>query len=596
MKASQAKRLVAWILTVCMLLSNITLFAFADEGQQTALDFDRIYIATDSDDVSVFDSNDLTVRYAYLLEKEYAEVFGKKLLVTFGSSACAESGDVVLVLDSTLTIPDEGYSVSVEQTKVTVSASTAAGLFYGCREIIKQLKINGYVTAVEESPSVGERTLLLDVGLGAFSADAIMTLIREMSWVNMNTLILYFSEESGVGSDSRLFSCFNGCDGSLFIQTADAEGSAALTHSEIHEIVRFAALYNIEIVPSTAATSCVSYTDPAQVYEKYDPTATGNGLPLLLENPDLKTEAEILEDKLPLLRAYGVKCWKHDVNESVSYDAYTAAMDKLGACPALVLPDVSALEVLVAEYNTYKANELIYTASSFENYENSIQDAKHCIGPGYFMFTQTQIDGMVSMIEAAKSNLVKLSTDMITMIMVNELKGYIDSYNEERKNIYTLDSWHLYSNAIYAGKVLLEGRNYTDTDIMLAVYIVRESINGLTQESQVAAYRIDGLTSAKFRTARVRVGGKASMTVVTPRDLNLSSVVVVDENGDIVARGTEQSYDCRQPNVRKFSVTIPADEVGTHTYTVYGVVNDTRVRTGFLYTNDPITCKLTVVS
>jgi hypothetical protein len=153
----------------------------------------------------------------------------------------------------------------------------------------------------------------------------------------------------------------------------------------------------------------------------------------------------------------------------------------------------------------------------------------------------------------------------------------------------------LYSNAIYAGKVLLEDRNYTATDIMLATYIAREAYNGLMLESQVAAYRIDGLTSAKFRTAKIRVGGQARMVVTAPRDLNLSGVVVVDENGDIVARGAAMPYDRRQPAVLQFSVTIPADEVGTHIYTVYGVVNDTRVRNGFLYTNDPITCKLTVI-
>lgn len=120
----------------------------------------------------------------------------------------------------------------------------------------------------------------------------------------------------------------------------------------------------------------------------------------------------------------------------------------------------------------------------------------------------------------------------------------------------------------------------------------------LVLESTVAHLRVEGLTSATVQNKVVYQGGQIKITVVTPRSQNVFSVVVLDENGMQIGQGTEQAYNRRKPTLRNFTITINANELGTQSFTLYGVTAYTDPVTGeesFLYTNDPITCTVTVV-
>ncbi len=847
MNTRTARRVISALLIVCTLMSTLSMPIFA-ETTWSVTDTTRVYIATDSSDVNVFDSHDAALRYANLFSKEYEIEFGSTVPVAFGAEADAQNGDVILKLDSSLNIPDEGFVIKVSSSKAIVSASSVAGLFYGSREVLKQLLEDGTVTAVEESPSVAERTVSLDNGRKYFSVDFIKNLIREMSWVNMNTLVLHFSEEMGLGIESKTYPWLHGRDGSLCTGGSVATDNTVLTYDDVREIVEYATLYNVEIIPSLdspghmnyivkkvnekAASAAFSFTyngktytlpkgqqignyfhyngqthivegtsnkaysrgidisnevavaftksllteyatlfaelgctqfdiggdellgwgtavvstsvasrwkqldhwktyaqnrakaegksnwskavaydaflyymndlydlltdeslgytrvrmwnddairtkdtgwqgvvqlnnkieiwywdyasnnvwtyinngykvinllsdynyyalttgylsDPRtggflqayadQIYNEWNPyvfspnstelgnsvnadpgntSVLGGAFAIWCDKPTLKTESQLMNEVLPLIRANGTKSWNYEANQSLSYKNFTTKMSKIGSCPAVTIPNTDELEALIAEYDVLVASRDSYTAESFESYESIVNDARHCLGLNSFMYSQTQIDSMVTLIKADKANLTKLGTN------ITQLKMLINAYDESQKDLYTIESWIQYSNAVQAGKNLLADKNYTNQDASVLAYMIMYSQGQLVLESTVAHLRVEGLTSATVQNKVVYQGGQIKITVVTPRSQNVFSVVVLDENGMQIGQGTEQAYNRRKPTLRNFTITINANELGTQSFTLYGVTSYTDPVTGeesFLYTNDPITCTVTVV-
>jgi N-acetyl-beta-hexosaminidase len=103
------------------------------------------------------------------------------LSIVYGSEDVAKKGDIVLLLDSSLGIAEQGFSITLSNGIVTVSASDRDGLFYGCRDLIQQLLADGSVSAVSDAPDVLERAVSLDNGRKYFSVTEIKELIREMS-------------------------------------------------------------------------------------------------------------------------------------------------------------------------------------------------------------------------------------------------------------------------------------------------------------------------------------------------------------------------------------------------------------------------------
>ena len=847
MNTRTARRMISALLIICTLMSTLSMPIFA-EMTWSVTDTTRIYVATDSGDVNVFDSNDAALRYANLFAKEYEIEFGTILPIAFGAEADARSGDVVLKLDSTLDISNEGFAIRISSSKAIVYASSVAGLFYGSREVLKQLLEDGAVSAVEESPAVAERSVSLDTGRKYFSVDFIKTLIREMSWVNMNTLVLNFSEEMGLGIESKTYPWLHGRDGSLCINGTVETDNTVLTHDDVREIVEYAALYNVEIVPSLNSPGHMSYivkkvnqkaassafvftyngksyslakgceignyfhydglthivesagnetcscgmdisnevavaftksliteyaalfaelgctrfdiggdgmlglgdavvpstdtnrweqldhwksyaqnrakaegnenwskavaydaflyymndlyelltdkslgytrvrmcneqvirtedtnwqgvvqlnnkielwyrdglsnnvwtyikngykvvnlldayncyaltddymSDPRcgdfqkayadQIYNEWNPfvfsadsTELGNsvnadfGNPSVLgaafaircDQPTLRTENKLMEEVLPLIRANGTKSWSYNANRTLSYKDYTARWSKLGACPAIAIPNTDELEALIAEFDVLAENRDTYTTETFESYEGIVTDARHCLGLNSFLYSQTQINNLVALIKADKANLVKLGTNVV------QLKMLINAYNESMKDLYTIESWIQYSNAVLAGKELLANKNYTNQDAAILAYLIMYSQGQLVPESTVAHLRIDGLTSATVQNKVVYQGGQIKITVVTPRSLNVFSVIVLDEEGMQIGQGVEQAYNRRKPTLRNFTITLDANELGTKTFTIYGVATYVDPKTNeesFLYTNDPITCTVTVV-
>lgn len=187
------------------------------------------------------------------------KVTGSSLPISYGEQTETGAEDIVLILDGSANIDKQGYAIAVNGDSVMVTASDAAGLMYGCNSLIRQLLIDGNVSSEESSPYVLERGLMLDNGRKYYTVDWIKKMIRELAWENMNTLVLHFSEEMGLGIESKLYPWLAGRDGALCVGAEIESDNRYLTQSEIADIVAYANTYHVQIVPSFDSPGHMNY-------------------------------------------------------------------------------------------------------------------------------------------------------------------------------------------------------------------------------------------------------------------------------------------------------------------------------------------------
>ncbi len=252
MRTGFTKRALSLILAICMVMSAFTVTAFA-AGNWSPGTTTKIYV--DATAVSQFEALEYEANF---FEAEYEEKIGA-INTAIGAVSDAGSEDIILTYDAS--VPTQGFNVSVSGSKLIVAASDDDGIFYGWRYVIQQLLINGSVSAASQSPSVLERSVSLDNGRKYYSVEWIKELIREMSWSNMNTLVMHFSEEMGLGLETKLYPWLNGRDGTLCTQEeleADFD-NRYLTQEEFLEIAAYAEKYHVDLMPSLDSPGHLNY-------------------------------------------------------------------------------------------------------------------------------------------------------------------------------------------------------------------------------------------------------------------------------------------------------------------------------------------------
>lgn len=543
MKTQFAKRTLSVLLTVCMLVTSLTLPIFAVTAWSSA-EGTRIYVATDSSYVDIYDYNDEAVRYANLFAREYLDKLGVEPLIIFGAKADAQPGDIILELDPEKQIGSEGYSISIASEQLTVAASDASGLLYGYRDVLKQLLVDGTVeAAANHTPDSAVRKVSLDNRSKHFSSDWIKELIREMSWVGMNTLV--------------------------------TNSNACLTKEQFADILEYAALYRVDVVtsanPANSAASQIS--------------VTGGTLYIRCDDTSLRTPAQMMAEVKPLLRSLAAESW----NNAVSAEDWA----KIGDAPVIAIPDASAVQALIDEYyKTYLPKENTYTASTFDAYESEVLNAESFVGLNRFRYNSVLFGILEEEILKYRAKLTPLGN---TALLLAAIASYEAKAVEKDK--YSPESWSIYESSYIACKNMLAGRDYTAaaaSEMAMGLNMIPQF--GLIPETEVAGLRKEGLTSAKFQAATVYQGGTAKLSVVVPRGNGIKDVRVVDENGIVVAYGKAQPINIRKPKQVTYIVNISAAELGTHTYTVYATYKYTGgLLCDYLYCSDPIQCKLTVL-
>lgn len=246
-------QLIALMMVICIFFSLAPVQASAATS-----DYTRIYwVQTDDSRIT-----DATLREQVQLFSQELQAHGVTtdcLPIIYGEESNTQDRDIVLILDSSLNITDQGYQVAAENNRVTVSASDEDGLFYGCRYVIKQLKLGKSVANKTSAPAVAERGLSLDNGRKYYSVTWIEKMIRELSWAEMNTLVLHFTEEMGIGIESMKYPWLNGRDGRLCTQDNVETDNRVLTQEEVKDIIAYAKKYHVEIIPSLDSPGHMNY-------------------------------------------------------------------------------------------------------------------------------------------------------------------------------------------------------------------------------------------------------------------------------------------------------------------------------------------------
>ncbi|HKG07544.1 MAG TPA: family 20 glycosylhydrolase [Pedobacter sp.] len=167
---------------------------------------------------------------------------------------------IVLKFDKTLAGSREGYKLNVNNDAIVLSASTAAGVFYGTQTLMqlfpkeiyskKRLrnidwKLKG--VTIKDEPQYAWRGMMLDVSRYFFSKQYVLKFIDMMSMYKMNTLHLHLTDDAGWRLEIKKYPKLTAI-GAWRGEGAERTGGY-YTQEDIKEMVDYAAQRNVDIIP-----------------------------------------------------------------------------------------------------------------------------------------------------------------------------------------------------------------------------------------------------------------------------------------------------------------------------------------------------------
>jgi len=167
---------------------------------------------------------------------------------------------ILLILDDTKKIQKEAYQLSVKTNLVKITASTPAGIFYGIQTLLQMLPteiyskqrqknmewlING--AQITDAPLYPWRGMMLDASRYFFGKDYVLHLMDMMSIYKMNVLHLHLIDDAGWRLEIKKYPKLTS------VGAWRGEGHECVggyyTQEDIKEIVAYAALRNIDVIP-----------------------------------------------------------------------------------------------------------------------------------------------------------------------------------------------------------------------------------------------------------------------------------------------------------------------------------------------------------
>lgn len=149
-------------------------------------------------------------RVADFLSKKLSTATGYSLPVKSVTAISNPTGNLDLSLINNASLGKEGYKLAVNPTAISISASTAAGLFYGMQSLIqllpKEIESATVVkniawtiasTNITDYPSFAWRGMLLDVSRHFFTKDQVKAFIDNIVQYKYNLLHLHLTDDQG---------------------------------------------------------------------------------------------------------------------------------------------------------------------------------------------------------------------------------------------------------------------------------------------------------------------------------------------------------------------------------------------------------------
>lgn len=168
-------------------------------------------------------------------------------------------GAIVLTLDPSLSLGNEGYQLDITTANIKLSAASEAGLFFGIQtlrqllpaEFESKTKVSGVkwgipTGTIKDYPEYGYRGAMLDVARHFFSVEDVKHYIDLIAFYKMNMLHLHLSDDQGWRIEIKSWPNLAIIGGST--QVGGGKGGF-YTQEEYKEIVAYAQDRFITVVP-----------------------------------------------------------------------------------------------------------------------------------------------------------------------------------------------------------------------------------------------------------------------------------------------------------------------------------------------------------
>lgn len=270
------KRVVASILSAAMILStfgNVTYakglksevtetktypqvqsYTTEKSGYWSLKNTSRFYIVESESTLN----NERLYNDVKLISSEFAakDLSSKGVLdIVIGPEDKIKSGDIVVSIEEIEeTSNEEGYKIEVKEDVIKITAANEKGLFYGMRTVEKALVGNDRkmsLGTIVDYPEMGVRSFHLDLARKYFTKDWIISMIKDLSYQNISSIQIHFSENEGFRLESSVLESK--------IPGFEYPSNGYYTKEDMKEIIDVAKKYHIEVIPSLDTPGHLGY-------------------------------------------------------------------------------------------------------------------------------------------------------------------------------------------------------------------------------------------------------------------------------------------------------------------------------------------------
>lgn len=207
--------------------------------------------------------------------------------------------NILLTTDNSL--PEEGYTLAVDESSITIKASSKAGFFYGIQTLLQLLpptvysgKANGFekweVPSLEisDAPRYSYRGMMLDVSRTFFDKETVIKYIDWLSYHKINSFHWHLTDDNGWRIEIKKYplltskGAWRGVNEALMpsFGSGNERYGGFYTQKEIKEIVKYASDRNIEVIPEIdlpGHSKAVTVSYPEVLCEKADNSESVQG-------------------------------------------------------------------------------------------------------------------------------------------------------------------------------------------------------------------------------------------------------------------------------------------------------------------------------
>lgn len=159
----------------------------------------------------------------------------------------SETPVLTFAVDST--IADEGYTLTVEDGKITVTSGSESGAFYAVQTVMQMLEDGDELPCgtYSDAPKYHHRGFMLDVSRHYFPLSEVKRVIDQCARLKLNVFHWHLSDDQGYRIESRKFPRLN--EVSSWRMEGDEKVGGYYTHEEIKDLVAYAAERYIQVIP-----------------------------------------------------------------------------------------------------------------------------------------------------------------------------------------------------------------------------------------------------------------------------------------------------------------------------------------------------------